>query len=173
MGPDQAALDAAESRIQPPRGTAARPNGWSTRTYGRPERTDGPFAWFERTLPPSIPSVGRARAAVARWLPDDVAADTLADAKLVVSELVANSVRHGALAPDGFVRVRLAVGAGLVRLEVEDFGASGVVAPRAPDLDGGGGFGLQIVAALARRWGIVQEASTRVWVELASTPAAT
>jgi two-component sensor histidine kinase len=170
MGSEQAALDATESRIQPPRATAGRTTGWQTRTYGRRARTDGAFARFELTLPPSIPSVGRARAAVARWLPDDVAADALADAKLVVSELVANSVRHGALAADGFVRVRLALRAGLLNLEVEDSGTTGVVAPRAPDLDGGGGFGLQIVAALARRWGIVREPGTRVWVELASPP---
>jgi anti-sigma regulatory factor (Ser/Thr protein kinase) len=173
MGSEQAALDATESRIQPPRGAGRRTNGWQTRTHGWPTRTDGAFVRFELTLAPSTPSVGRARAAVVRWLPDDVAAEALADAKLVVSELVANSVRHGALASDGFVCVRLALGAGLMHVEVEDSGTTGVVAPRAPDLDGGGGFGLQIVAALARRWGIVREPGTRVWVELASAPAET
>jgi transposase-like protein len=76
------------------------------------------------------------------------------------------------LTADGFVRVRLAVAVGLLHLEVEDSGATGEVTPGRPDRDGLGGSGLRTVAALARRWGIVQEGGTRVWVELASAPAA-
>jgi serine/threonine-protein kinase RsbW len=142
------------------------------RTRGLPGRDDGVFARFELTLPPSTAAVGKARAAVVRWLPDDVPADVLGDAEQLVCELVTNSVRHGALTTDDFVRVRLAVAVGLLHLEVEDSGTIGEVTPRPPDVDGDGGFGLQIVAALARRWGIVQEGGTRVWVELASVPAA-
>jgi hypothetical protein len=76
------------------------------------------------------------------------------------------------LATDGFVRVRLAVGLGRLRVEVEDSGTTGKFTPRPAGFDGEGGFGLQIVAALARRWGVVQQGGTRVWVELASEPVA-
>jgi anti-sigma regulatory factor (Ser/Thr protein kinase) len=166
MGSEQAALGDIESRDQPPRGAAGSSHRW-------PRPTNGVFARFELTLPPSTAAVAKARKAVAGWLRDGVGADALADAKLVVSELVGNSIRHGALTTDGFVRVRLAVAADALHLEVEDSGTAGVVAPRAPGLDGEGGFGLQIVAALARRWGIVQQDGTRVWVELASSAAET
>jgi serine/threonine-protein kinase RsbW len=127
---------------------------------------DGVLAWRALTLPPSLAAVAPARAAV-RSLGDDVPADVLADAELLVCELVTNSVRHGALAADGFVRVRLAVGLGRLRVEVEDSGTTGKFTPRPAGFDGEGGFGLQIVAALARRWGVVQRGGTRVWVELA------
>jgi anti-sigma regulatory factor (Ser/Thr protein kinase) len=141
------------------------------RTHGSPGRDDGVFARRELTLPPTLAAVAPARAAV-RSLRDDVAADVLADAELLVCELVTNSVRHGALATDGFVRVRLAVGLGRLQVEVEDSGTTGKFRLRPAGFDGEGGFGLQIVAALARRWGVVQRGGTRVWVELVSEPVA-
>ena len=137
------------------------PSGWD----------DGVVARRELTLPPSLAAVAPARAAV-RSLPDDVPPDVLADAELLVCELVTNSIRHGALATDGFVRVRLAVGRGLLHVEVEDSGTTGTFTPRPAGFDGEGGFGLQIVAALARRWGIVQKDGTRVWVEVAAAATA-
>jgi hypothetical protein len=54
-----------------------------------------------------------------------------------------------------------------MRLEVEDGGIAGSVTPRAPDLEHGGGFGLQVVETLSRRWGVNRDAGTRVWAELA------
>ena len=61
----------------------------------------------------------------------------------------------------------------MVRLEVEDPGRGGVIAPRAPDL--GGGFGLNLVQELSERWGLERVAAggTRVWAQLAlaSAPA--
>jgi serine/threonine-protein kinase RsbW len=140
-------------------------------THGSPGGDDGVFARRELMLPPSLAAVAPARAAV-RSLRDDVPANVVAEAELLVCELVANSVRHGALATDGFVRVRLAVGFGRLRVEVEDSGTTGKFTPRPAGFDGEGGFGLQIVAALARRWGVVQQGGTRVWVELASEPVA-
>jgi anti-sigma regulatory factor (Ser/Thr protein kinase) len=140
-------------------------------THGSSGRDDGVFTRRELTLPPSLAAVAPARAAV-RSLPDDVPANVRADAELLVCELVTNSVRHGALTTDGFVRVRLAVGRGLLHVEVEDSGATGKLTPPPAGVDGEGGFGLRIVAALARRWGIVQNDGTRVWVELALVAAA-
>src|SRR3954452_5396965 len=118
--------------------------------------------------------VGAARAArilVANCLDDRVTPRVLANAQLVISELVGNSVRHSAAADDALV-VRFAVEGALGRLEVEDSGCVGEIAARAPDLKDGGGLGLQIVQQLSERWGLERAAGggTRVWAYLRSTP---
>ena len=93
----------------------------------------------------------------------------LADAELVVSELVTNGVQHAGLSADDSVRVGAAVSDGVLRLEVDNPGATGTTAPRDPDPERGG-FGLQIVEALADAWGVSRKGHTRVWVELACWP---
>jgi anti-sigma regulatory factor (Ser/Thr protein kinase) len=118
--------------------------------------------------------VGAARAArmsVASCLGDRVTPRVLANAQLLISELVGNSVRHSAAADDALV-VRVAVEGALCRLEVEDSGCTGEIAPRAPDLKDGGGLGLQIVQRLSERWGLERTAGggTRVWAYLRRTP---
>jgi hypothetical protein len=57
--------------------------------------------------------------------------------------------------------------ADVVLLQVTDCGTSGAVARRPPDLHGGGGFGLNVVEVVSRRWGVDRDAGTRVWAELA------
>jgi serine/threonine-protein kinase RsbW len=122
---------------------------------------------FEVTLAAALDAPRAARAAVCAWMAGHVSETMLVDAQLLVVELVANSVRHGNAPPDAVVRVRAQVGADVVRLEVEDRGTAGSVTRRAPDLEHGGGFGLQVVEALSRRWGVNRDAGTRVWAELA------
>jgi anti-sigma regulatory factor (Ser/Thr protein kinase) len=87
--------------------------------------------------------------------------EALADLRVVVSELVTNSVRHG---PGNPIELRVALeDDGLVRGEVVDQG-SGTVAIRGSEAVSGG-FGLRIVDALCERWGVF-EGSTHVWFEL-------
>jgi serine/threonine-protein kinase RsbW len=93
----------------------------------------------------------------------------LADAELLVSELVTNSIRHAGLAADELVRVGAAVNDGVVRLEVDDPGSTGTIAARDPGAEGGG-FGLHLVDALAHAWGVSRDGQTRVWVELICRP---
>jgi serine/threonine-protein kinase RsbW len=119
------------------------------------------------TLAAALDAPAAARAAVSAWMAGHVSETMLADAQLLVGELVANSVRHGSAAPDAVVRVRADVGGDVVRLEVEDRGTAGSIKRRAPDLEHGGGFGLQVVETLSRRWGVNRDAGTRVWAELA------
>jgi len=110
-----------------------------------------------------------ARGVVADCLGARVAADVLDDAQLLMSELVTNSVRHsGATATEGVV-VRVELNRRMLRIEVEDPGRDGVVAPRAADGQIGGGFGLNLVQALSERWGVERVAAggTRVWAQLA------
>jgi len=98
----------------------------------------------------------------------------LDDAQLVVSELVTNAVRHSCVSDGGLVVLFVELTGTMVRLEVTDPGCSSLIAPRAPDLENGGGFGLHVVRALSERWGLEQVATggTRVWAQLPRVPRA-
>ena len=111
-----------------------------------------------------------ARSTVERWLSGRVSATLYDDVRLLVSELVTNSVRHAQLTPDATIRVSVALIYGAVRIEVEDPG-DGAIAAVAPDREHGGGFGLYLVEILAERWGSTSDGKTCVWAELAVTPA--
>lgn len=96
------------------------------------------------------------------------------DAELLVTELVANAVRHSdSRRPDGMVRITVSDrGDGVIRIEVTDDGsATDVPHLRPPTDDAEGGRGLLLVQALATRWGHRRQQSRRtVWCELPATP---
>jgi hypothetical protein len=85
-----------------------------------------------------------------------------ADAALLLTELVANCVRH-ARSP---MQIRLTVEHDLLRAEVRDGSALNPL-PREPDEHGG--RGVLILDALASRWGVFGHpgAGKTVWFELA------
>jgi anti-sigma regulatory factor (Ser/Thr protein kinase) len=134
-----------------------------------PLRVNGsrPADPFEVSLASEDDAPAAARAAVTAWMAGHVSETVLTDALLLVSELVANSVRHAEAPADALVSVRAQIRADVLCLEVEDGGTSGAIARRAPDLSYGGGFGLNVVEVLSRRWGVERDAGTRVWAELA------
>src|SRR5215207_7840764 len=84
------------------------------------------------------------------------------------SELVTNSVRHSGVPEGKDVVVRVDLWRDGCRLEVEDPGRDGVIAPHPQDLLKGGGMGLHLVQMLSERWGVVRaaEGPTRVWAQL-------
>ena len=90
--------------------------------------------------------------------------------RLLVTELVTNSVRH---TDCDSVTLRVAIGKGAVLTEVSDQGpsfdaAAELAAEQLPDRGADGGWGLFLVQRLARDWGVSQDAgSKRVWFELA------
>jgi anti-sigma regulatory factor (Ser/Thr protein kinase) len=90
----------------------------------------------------------------------------LDDARLLVSELVANSMRHARLGPDDTIRVTAEVVDGTLRIDVIDGGGgdtppvAGGIRPR-PGADSG--WGLYLVETLATRWG---HGAGRYWFEL-------
>ena len=90
----------------------------------------------------------------------------LEDVRLLVTELITNALRHGALSVGDRVSVKASVDAGVVRIEVRDPGRDGQVAPREPG-PRGGGYGLFLVDQLAKRWGVDRRNGTTVWCELA------
>ena len=99
----------------------------------------------------------------ARRFTADHAADLPEDrrhaAVLLVSELVTNSVAHGV----GTVVLRLELVADLLRVEVRDEGHGKPGIREDPGADGG--WGLRLVDALSRRWG-VRESDALVWFEI-------
>jgi anti-sigma regulatory factor (Ser/Thr protein kinase) len=98
------------------------------------------------------------------WLPTAV----VERAQLVVSEMITNSLQHSGAAPGERVTLTLRAWEGRCRIEVDDPGRSGVIAPRAPDLRNGGGMGLNLVAAMSESWGVVRDGDgrNRVWAQL-------
>jgi len=85
------------------------------------------------------------------------------DAELILSELVANAVQHGA----GEIALALWLAEGRIRGEVADAGPGPPPRPLRPGKDAVGGRGLVIVDALSDRWGAA-ESTSHVWFEIAS-----
>jgi anti-sigma regulatory factor (Ser/Thr protein kinase) len=94
-----------------------------------------------------------------RWL----AADFVADAALVVSELVTNAVRHAGTE----MRVSLELCDGTLTVSVRDHGP-GLPRLVPPAERGFGGQGLAIVVRLAQAWGVAVEddGGKAVWCRL-------
>ena len=80
--------------------------------------------------------------------------------RLLVSELVTNSVVHAGLSPDEAITLTVTIRGGLVRGEVRDQG-SGFGPPEepAPKPDLAGGWGLYILDRVADRWGVARTGS--------------
>lgn len=115
-------------------------------------------------LPPRAASASVARELVACACADWDLPGLADDLSLVVTELVANAVRHAGT--DMEVRVMQVEGG--IRLEVHD-GSTRPLRPRPASVQDEGGRGLLLVDALASRYGVEGEASGKlVWVELLS-----
>lgn len=112
-------------------------------------------------LPAVSDSIPLARREVDR-LAGEVDEEQLEVLRLLVSEMVSNSIRHAEGSRS--VEVRVWLGPRSIRLEVEDRGP-GFRPPRAAP-SASGGWGLVIVDRLARRWGVRSGPKTTVWLEL-------
>jgi anti-sigma regulatory factor (Ser/Thr protein kinase) len=92
-----------------------------------------------------------------------LAEDVLTDVRLLVSELVTNSVKYGG---EGALRVQIdTAGPRKLRAEVIDQGVGFVPVVRDRPSTEVGGWGLHLVQTLSNRWG-VYEGSTHVWFEI-------
>ena len=120
-------------------------------------------ATFDISRDPTAP--GEARRAIER-LADRIAPDVVPDLKLLVSELITNSVKYGG---NGEVTLRVdAASPRKLRVEVIDQGAGFVPVARNRPATEVGGWGLHLVQTLSDRWG-VYEGSTHVWFEIDRT----
>ncbi|TMK82022.1 MAG: ATP-binding protein [Actinobacteria bacterium] len=121
------------------------------------------------TFKPHARAAAKARAALTASLDlfsEVLDEQRLDDLRLLTSELVSNSVRHGGSVPERPIRVRVSVMDTHVRVSVVDSGP-GFAVPEEPGLPGvDGGWGLFLVDRLADRWGTDGEGATTVWFEL-------
>jgi anti-sigma regulatory factor (Ser/Thr protein kinase) len=120
--------------------------------------------FYTVNLPKSSSAAAQARRAVER-LHGKVRRDTLADARLLVSELVTNAVEH--VSADGEIELRVDVRDHVLRVEVLDQGPGFTPRPRREDDRKDGGWGLHFLARLADRWAVDVDGRARVWFELA------
>jgi hypothetical protein len=83
--------------------------------------------------------------------------------------MVGNAVRHSGAEARDTVVIRVSLNGPDARVEVEDPGRGGDVEVRAPDYDRGGGFGLNLVQMISRRWAVerLSGGRTRVWADVA------
>ena len=112
-----------------------------------------------------VEAPARARAALA-GLAGRVGAEALWSARLLVTELVTNSVRHGGAGDaDGWIALEVELLADTLRVAVRDRGPGFDPAPRPPHQVWASGRGLFLVDKLADRWG-ASEGGNCVWFEL-------
>ena len=136
--------------------------------------TDTPRLSRTRTidlrLAPEAAAVAEARRALDR-LAGLLPPAKLEDARLVVSELVTNSVLHAGLSPGDRISLLVEVRSGSVRGRVCDPGR-GFEKPSEPEPrpEMSGGWGLPIVERISHRWGVERNGKQRgltcVWFEI-------
>jgi len=118
---------------------------------------------FDIPRDPTAPSA--ARRAIER-LNDRIAPEVVPDVKLLVSELITNSVKYGG---NGEVTLKVEYDdPRKLRIEVIDQGVGFVPIARDRPATEVGGWGLHLVQTLSDRWG-VYEGSTHVWFEIDRT----
>ena len=120
---------------------------------------------FEVRLPHAPDAVPRARRALERVSAsvDDL---TMRNAKLLVSELVTNSVRHVPTGMTDDIVIVIVRDEARLRVEVRDRGPGFAFRRRVPGQDPGSGWGLHMLSTIASRWGVETDGGARVWFEL-------
>jgi anti-sigma regulatory factor (Ser/Thr protein kinase) len=122
---------------------------------------------FKASFDSALETPALARHELESWLPSSVAESVRGALRLLVSELVTNSVRH--VSSTQPVELAVRIGPRAIRVEVRDGGSGfkpGKPEPRGAD----GGFGLFLVERMASRWGVDTQDGTRVWFELDLAP---
>ena len=120
---------------------------------------------YEVDLARDPDSAAEARRALGE-VADHLTPRRLEDARLLVSELVTNAIRHAGLERDDVIRLVVVSGDRALRIEVCDPGSG--FEPTEPVLDPArpSGWGLYLVRELSDRWGVERDAETCVWFEL-------
>jgi anti-sigma regulatory factor (Ser/Thr protein kinase) len=92
------------------------------------------------------------------------------DVRLLVSELVTNSIRHGALEPEDWIELEVEVRPATLHVEIFDpgvgFDPRAAASPSTPDSPESPGWGLVFLEKIASRWGVDRRDGTCVWFEM-------
>jgi anti-sigma regulatory factor (Ser/Thr protein kinase) len=114
-------------------------------------------------LAPEADSIAEARARLDA-LRGVVKESLLEDLRLLVSEVVTNSVRHARLRPTDHVALHVSAEPKRIRAEIIDPGPGFEPPTHGPAADSGSGWGLFLVQRVAKRWGVDHaDGHTRVW----------
>jgi anti-sigma regulatory factor (Ser/Thr protein kinase) len=114
---------------------------------------------------PAAPTAPAEARAVVEAIGSDLPEPVLVDAKLLLTELVANAIKHASRGTQAVI-VRITRNH-FVRVEVLDSGPMFKPDPRPPGTGAGSGRGLFFVDAVANAWGVEpDEAGKKVWFEL-------
>jgi serine phosphatase RsbU (regulator of sigma subunit)/anti-sigma regulatory factor (Ser/Thr protein kinase) len=116
-------------------------------------------------LPGDVDAIPLARRAIAELEPGLERALS-ANLRLLVSELVTNSIRYADAPATAAVELHGAVFRDRVRVEVTDDGPGFEPRPRTPDADSRSGWGLYLVDQLADRWGVAGSEGGGAWFEI-------
>jgi len=118
---------------------------------------------FELRLAGGPQAASRARTELSR-LREELEPPVLESARLLVTELVTNAVRHAAV---GTIDIAVKVRPESMRVDVTNRGAYFEAHARLPHANQESGWGLFLVDRLSDEWGVVHEPGRqRVWFEL-------
>lgn len=118
-------------------------------------------------MTPDVGAPAQARRLLERSFGATLQPAELDRAKLMVTELVTNAVRHGA----GDITVHASLNTESLIVDVIDEGPGFEASIPEPRFPGVGGWGLSLLEAEATRWGLTQT-PTRVWFEIELSTAA-
>lgn len=94
----------------------------------------------------------------------------LDDLALMVSEVVANAVRHGSPEAAGNIGLLLEEDQDVLRVVVTDGGQVFAFHPGSIDPESDEHFGLLLVDELADRWGVSLDGKKAIWLEVDTRP---
>ncbi|MRJ99936.1 hypothetical protein GEV26_00560 [Aeromicrobium yanjiei] len=114
----------------------------------------------------STPGIARTRLAAFLTV-HGASSDTIDDALIVISEMIANAVCHGVPTEDGTIEISWSINGDLLELSVHDAGRGASLKPVDFDEDSLSGRGLSIINRVADRWWVDMSAGTKVNAELA------
>lgn len=118
------------------------------------------------TLPARPEMLSEARIALDR-LQDKEPKEVLDNVRLMVSELLSNSMKHADLDAGDTIELHVSAGEDRVRVEVVDAGPGFAPAESSPSMYQDSGWGLFLVGQLSDRWGVDQAGdATTVWFEI-------
>ena len=120
---------------------------------------------FEVQLPPTEQAPAAARRSLER-LDGQLDPDGLETMRLLVSELVTNSVRHARLEDGGWINLCVEESPRALRVAVTDPGVGFEERPGPPQPGDHSGWGLHLVEQLADRWGVSRDGKMMVWFEI-------